>query len=95
MRSSSVSTNSTISLEQPRNRPPHTVRANREGESQMRKLFVAATLTVFLAASANAADVQQKERGRREKDNPIVRIFRIVLRTISPAPQGFPIIPTP
>jgi hypothetical protein len=61
----------------------------------MRKLFVAATLTVVLAASADAANTRQQDRGRREKDNPIVRMFRIVVRTLSPAPQTTPTIPIP
>jgi hypothetical protein len=61
----------------------------------MRKLIVATAITVVLAGSASAADVRFNDRGSRERENPIVRIFKLIKRTFTPATNNWPTVPIP
>ncbi|HVE71981.1 MAG TPA: hypothetical protein VNI54_11475 [Thermoanaerobaculia bacterium] len=60
----------------------------------MRKLIAATTLTFVLAGTA-AALPRERERTPRERDNPIVRILKIVKRVFTPSTNELPVPPLP
>lgn len=57
----------------------------------MRKLIAAATLSLVLAGTAGAADV----RTPRDRDTPIVRVFKAIKRLLTPSVQNWPTVPLP
>jgi hypothetical protein len=61
----------------------------------MRKLIVATAITVVLAGSADAAVARSNERGPRDHENPIVRIFKVIKRAFTPATNNWPTVPIP
>jgi len=60
----------------------------------MRKLIAIATLTVALALPAAAAPTNG-DRTPRDRDNPIVRIYKAVKRLLTPSVQELPAPPVP
>ena len=61
----------------------------------MRKLIIATAITVLLAGSAKASDARFKDRGPRERENPIVRVLKLIKRTFTPASNNWPTVPIP
>jgi hypothetical protein len=61
----------------------------------MRKLIAATTLTLVLAATANAAEVRSADRGPRDRENPIVRAIKILKHYFTPSTQALPSTPVP
>jgi hypothetical protein len=61
----------------------------------MRKLIIATAVTVLLAGSASASEARFNDRGPRERENPIVRIFKLIKRTFTPATNNWPTVPIP
>jgi hypothetical protein len=61
----------------------------------MRKLIAIATLTIILASPATAAPTRNGDRTPRDRDNPIVRIYKAVVRLLTPSVQELPAPPVP
>jgi hypothetical protein len=62
----------------------------------MRKLMIAATLTLVLAGTASASnDGRFGDRSPRDRDNPIVRIIKTIKRLLTPANNDLPSQPVP
>ena len=60
----------------------------------MRKLIAAITLTLILAGStARAAEPRGRERTPRDRDNPIVRMIKIVKRVLTTSELPVPPLP--
>jgi hypothetical protein len=67
-------------------------------KNTMRNFIIAATLTVTLAATANAAPVRKSDPGMgpRERDTtPIVRIIRSVKKFLGIGANNLPATPIP
>ena len=61
----------------------------------MRKLIAIATLTIILSIPATAAPTRNGDRTPRDHDNPIVRIYKAVVRLLTPSVQELPAPPVP
>ncbi len=61
----------------------------------MRKLIAVTTLTVILALPAAAAPTRNGDRTPRDRDNPIVRIYKAVKRLLTPSTLELPLPPLP
>jgi hypothetical protein len=57
----------------------------------MRKLVAAVTLSLVLAGTASAAE----PRGPRDRETPIVRVFKAIKRLLNPSAQNWPTVPIP
>jgi hypothetical protein len=60
----------------------------------MRKLIAATTLTIVLAGSIAAAP-RERERTPRGKENPVVRVLKLIKRTLTPSTNELPVPPLP
>ena len=61
----------------------------------MRKFVIATTLAIVLAGSASAANPRAHDRNPRERDTPIVRVYKMIKRLFTPATQNWPTQPVP
>jgi hypothetical protein len=61
----------------------------------MRKLVIATTLTVVLAGTASASDIRFQDRGPRDRDTPIVRVYKAIKRLLTPSTTTGPTVPIP
>ena len=62
----------------------------------MRKIIAVTTLTLVLAGTANAADTRNRDRSNpRDRDTPIVRVYKAIKRFFTPATQNWPTTPVP